>query len=229
MDAAGVENPDKRRRGQELHEVWEFHDGEDVITLWDRCMPVQAGPNPYWHGEIRCDVPADAVMHELLGIGEPEAIEDLQEEMNTLRSQRVTTRRWCCSGRSRTSMGSAIRVISSSGRARCGRSTVTRRSSSSRSRCRTSRARATRRRRGCRRTSSGCPGINDMEAGAGASGAGETATGAQLVHAAANVRIQNKTIPAGDGGVTPQAQQMLALLQQKITEEHGHRRSAAAG
>jgi hypothetical protein len=60
-------------------------------------------------------------------------------------------------------------------------------------------------------------GINDMESGAGDAGQQQTATGAQLVHAAANVRIANKTMLLVSELVTPQAEMMLALFQQKVT------------
>ena len=72
-----------------LHEVLEFHDGDQVITVVDRKLCVQAGPNPHWHGDMpfQCYRPTQ-VTHELHGIGEIEPIEQLQEEMNTLRTQR---------------------------------------------------------------------------------------------------------------------------------------------
>lgn len=221
MEAQGIENPEKRRRGQELHEVWEFADGEDVITLWDRCVPVQAGNNPYWHMELNWSIYRPTrVPHELLGIGEPEAIEDLQEEMNTLRSQRrdnasLVLQRpfayfdglgdpgdwefgpgamWPVDG-DPSSLIFPIPLQDIPG---------------------SSFNEEDRLQADIERVS----GINDMEAGAGASGAQQTATGAQLVHAAANVRIQNKTMLLATETCTPQAQQTLALLQQKITDEH---------
>lgn len=72
-----------------LHEVLEFHDGDQVITVVDRQVVVQSGPNPHWHGDLpfQCYRPTQ-VTHELYGIGEIEPIEQLQEEMNTLRTQR---------------------------------------------------------------------------------------------------------------------------------------------
>lgn len=36
MDAAGVVNASQKRGGEGMHEVWEFNDGEDVITIWDQ-------------------------------------------------------------------------------------------------------------------------------------------------------------------------------------------------
>lgn len=76
-------------RSGELHEVWEFHDGAEVITILDRQWPVQKGPNPTWHGELpfQCFRPTP-IPSRMVGKGEIEPIEDLQAELNTLRSQR---------------------------------------------------------------------------------------------------------------------------------------------
>lgn len=86
MSAAGYTSPEKR--GDHLHEGWEFHNGEKSITILDMTVPVQAGPNPHWHGEQPFQVyrPTN-VLHEMVGIGEPEAIDDLNEEMNEMRTQ----------------------------------------------------------------------------------------------------------------------------------------------
>jgi hypothetical protein len=73
----------------ELHEVWEFHTGTEIITVLDRQWPVQHATNPFGHGEIPFQVfRPTKVTHQMVGIGEIEPIEDLQEEINTLRSQR---------------------------------------------------------------------------------------------------------------------------------------------
>lgn len=73
----------------ELHEVWEFHDGAEVITILDRQWPVQRGANPTWHGELPFQVYRPTrVPGQMVGIGEIQPIEDLQLEINTLRSQR---------------------------------------------------------------------------------------------------------------------------------------------
>ena len=87
MAAAGFTNVDKA--ADHLHEVWEYHDGDCVTTMVARAVPVQHGPNPHWHGELCFQgYKPTRVPGEMLGIGEPEAIEDLQEEMNILRAQR---------------------------------------------------------------------------------------------------------------------------------------------
>lgn len=88
MAAQGMPNADNTRQ-EALIEVWECHDGQTVTTILGRAVPVQHGRHPYWHGELPFQIfRPTRVMHEMLGIGEPEAIEDLQEEMNVLRTQR---------------------------------------------------------------------------------------------------------------------------------------------
>ena len=90
MVAAG--HRDWQTRGNQLHEVWEWWDRRDnqVVTMLDREVPVQQGDEPYWHGELPFVSfrPTTSGMKQLPGIGEPETIEDLVREMNTLRRQR---------------------------------------------------------------------------------------------------------------------------------------------
>lgn len=76
-------------RGRTVHEVWEYHGGGEVIVVVDRWLPVRRIPNPAWHGEFPFSVyrPTE-IPGRMVGKGEPEPIADLQAEMNTLRSQR---------------------------------------------------------------------------------------------------------------------------------------------
>jgi hypothetical protein len=72
-----------------LHEVWEFHDGNQVISLLDACYPVQAGANPSGRATIPFQIYRPTVVGgRLVGISEVEPIRHLQYEINTLRSQR---------------------------------------------------------------------------------------------------------------------------------------------
>jgi hypothetical protein len=72
------------------HEVWEFHDGDQVITVLDRQWPVQMAKNPLWHGELPFQVyRPNRVPHRMVGRGEVEPNEDLQDEINTFRTQRL--------------------------------------------------------------------------------------------------------------------------------------------
>ncbi len=87
MKARGYEN--FAPAGKDIHEVWEYHDGTEVCTVLNRDLIVKRQGNGAWHGEIPFDIfrPTEE-LHRFAGIGEIEPIESLQQEMNTLRSQR---------------------------------------------------------------------------------------------------------------------------------------------
>lgn len=76
----------------EQHEILEYHDRDtgEVITVLDRQVPVSVSANPYWHKEMCFQIfrPTTAGIQQLPGIGEVEPIEDLQLEINQLRAQR---------------------------------------------------------------------------------------------------------------------------------------------
>lgn len=90
---AAVPQPARETQGasgkQPVHEVLEFHDGENVITVLDRKVVVASGPNPNWHRKLPFQIyrPTE-LTHEIHGIGEIEPIEQLQEELNVLRTER---------------------------------------------------------------------------------------------------------------------------------------------
>ena len=87
MAAAGYDQ--LALKGNKLHEVWEYHDRSQVITVLNNEIVVAAGENPYWHGDLPFQVYRPTfVPQELAGIGIIEPIEDLQREMNGLRSVR---------------------------------------------------------------------------------------------------------------------------------------------
>ena len=86
MTAAGL--GDQSIGGDKLHEVWEYHDRERVITILDKQFVVQNKPC-YYHGELPFQVFRPTPQEgEFVGIGEIEPIAHLQYELNTLRSQR---------------------------------------------------------------------------------------------------------------------------------------------
>lgn len=87
MQAAGMTNFDTE--GNNLHEVWEYHDRENVYTILDRILVVQMAPNPFLHGDFPFQIYRPTLVeHELVGIGEAEPIAHLQYELNTMRGQR---------------------------------------------------------------------------------------------------------------------------------------------
>lgn len=216
MAVAGYSRADSRN--DHVHEVWEFHDGSDVITVLDRVLPVQWGPNPHWHGELPFQAFRPTIVpHEMVGIGEPEALEDLQEEMDTLRSQRrdnaslVLQRPFAYfdglvdPGDLQFGPGLAIPV---DGDPRELLFPIPLQDIPG-----SSYQEEDRLQRDIERVS----GIDDTVSGGGGGGADATATGVQLVQAAANVRIRNKTKLAELEVCKPAARQWLAMNQQRIT------------
>lgn len=201
---------------EDIHEVLEFWDMDRVVTVLDRSIVVASAANFNWHGEIPFQIfrPTE-IPHELHGIGEIEPIEKLQEELNTLRTQRrfnadLVLQRVFAYHEGMVEKediqfgpGYAIPVngnpsellypiqvgdIPNSGyqeEDRIGNDID--------------------------RTS----GISDTIAGAGLEG-GQTATGVQLVQSAASRRIEMKTRRAEKELVAPGAQQFVELTQQHI-------------
>jgi hypothetical protein len=206
--------------GEAVYEVWEFHKGDQVITVLGRQLPVQAGLNPFWHGRINFQIfRPTKVLHEMVGMSEPEAIEDLQAEMNAMRSQRRDNatlvlqrpfayfeglgdpndfkfgpgQMWGVDGDPRELIFPIpMQDIPFS-----------------------SYQEEDRLQRDIERVT----GIDDtVSGGSGDSGAAETATGVQLVQAAAGVRIKSKAKRLVQECVKLQSQDFLELYQQKLTD-----------
>lgn len=78
-----------RAHGDHFHEIWEYHNGGEVITILDSEVPVRIAPNPTPDGSKPFQVyRPTSVPGRMVGIGEIEPIMDLQLEINTLRGQR---------------------------------------------------------------------------------------------------------------------------------------------
>jgi hypothetical protein len=78
-------------RREDIHEVWELHDGRTVVTIVDRRWVVRVIENPFWNWRLPFHIyrPIE-VEHRFVGVGVIDPIEDLQRELNWLR----TDRRW---------------------------------------------------------------------------------------------------------------------------------------
>jgi hypothetical protein len=75
-------------RGEQIHEVWEYHDGREVLTVIDRCALVQSNEAPSV-GMLPFHVYRPTPLQkQMIGIGDLEPLEHLQRELDTLRSQR---------------------------------------------------------------------------------------------------------------------------------------------
>lgn len=75
-------------REDRQHEIWEYHDRESVITIVDGKVVANIVDNPWGMLPFQIWRPTTSGMHTLHGIGEVEPLEDLQYEMNTLRRSR---------------------------------------------------------------------------------------------------------------------------------------------
>lgn len=92
FDAQGIPVPNSSMaRDADWHEVIEYHDGGQVITVLDRQWVVAVGQNESWYGRLPFHIyrPTE-VLNQFVGKGEIEPNEDLIGEMDDIR----TDRRW---------------------------------------------------------------------------------------------------------------------------------------
>jgi hypothetical protein len=88
--AIPIPNPQGQRE-QDIHEVIEYHDRGRIITILDRQWVVSVVASEAWYGRLPFHVyrPTE-VLNQMVGKGEIEPNEDMQGEMNEIR----TNRRW---------------------------------------------------------------------------------------------------------------------------------------
>jgi hypothetical protein len=204
------------QRNDALHEVWEFHDGQQVITILDATYPVQAGPNPSGEASIPFQIYRPTIVGgRFVGISEVEPIRHLQYEINTLRSQRrdaATLALMRSFAYNETAVdaddiifGPNVAIpVNGDPREFLFPIPVPDLPASS---YREEQAIVD----DIQRTS----GISDPVSGADV-GASETATGVQLVQAAATMRIQNKARLLETSIIVPQGYEFIALNQRRI-------------
>ncbi len=199
------------------HEVLEYHDREHVYTILNRQFVAVHDITPFYHREMPFQI-FRPTLHEgqFVGIGEIEPIKHLQYELNTLRSQRrdnaavVIDRVFAYQeGMLDPSMlqrgpGVAIATIGDPRETIFPIPVEDLPSSSYREEdaIKADFDRAT--------------GIDDSVAGASS---GDTATGTQLVQAAANVRISHKTKRLMRETIRPAARQFIELNRQHVTKK----------
>jgi hypothetical protein len=202
----------------DIHEVWEIHCGSEVVTVVDRLWIVSIIENPYWHGELPFQIyrPIE-VEHQFVGVSVIDPIEDLQRELDWLR----TDRRWNAMMKlhqtyayrdgvvdpAQIKMGPG-RLIPVNGDPRELLVPLTVGDIPNSGYQEEAALRAD-----IERTT----GVDDTVAG-NDGGAAQTATGVQLVQAAAGVRIQAYTRRMELELIKPQASQWLALNQQHWIE-----------
>lgn len=76
-----------RNRDEKIHELIEYHSGDQVISVLDRQVLVETGENPCRGMPFQVYRPTE-LEHQMVGIGSLEPLEHLQRELDTLRSQR---------------------------------------------------------------------------------------------------------------------------------------------
>jgi len=88
MLASGFGSFNSLARGQQPHELLEFHDGDRVLSVLDRQVLVQDAENPCAPCMPFCIYRPTPLAKQFVGIGDLEPLEHLQRELDTLRSQR---------------------------------------------------------------------------------------------------------------------------------------------
>lgn len=215
-----AENLSNLNRGDRLHEVWEFHDREQVVTILDSQTPVQVGENPAAHGDLPFQVYRPTkVAGRMVGIGEIEPIKHLQYEINTLRSQR----RYAATFALMQAYAYDESVIDPDD-LKIGPGTAIPVNGNPKDfllplELKDVPGSGYKEEQAIQGDLDRTSGISDTVTGAqGDGGAAETATGVQLVQAAAGQRIANKTRRLEVEVIVPAGRQWLALNQHKILE-----------
>jgi hypothetical protein len=207
-------------RAGKINVFWEGWDARDGTTcgILNGCIPVLHGENPFWHGELPFQAyRPTSVEGEFVGIGEIEAIEDLQHEMNEMRTQRrdnaaIVLQRPFAYMEGMVDIGDVAFGPGTMIPTEADPSAVLFPiplqdipNSSYQEEA------------NLQRDIERITGIDDtVSGGEGGGGASATATGVQMVQAAAGIRIQQKTKRLSWEVVKPAAGQFLELNQQKI-------------
>lgn len=212
----------------DVHEILEFHDDAGrVITVLDRKWPVQVVESEFTVADTFQAFRPTEVLNRLHGKGEIEPIEDLIEEMDTLRSMRIDNSNLKLQqpfayndgivDPADIKFGPGLLIgVNGDPRGLLEPIQVGDIPYSS-----------YREAESIQQDIERASGISDTVTGAEGGGAAATATGVQLVQAAANVRIQNKTRRLELEVIGPGGAQFGALNQAKIVQERAIRIPAA--
>ena len=218
FDAQGIPLPSDTARDTDIHEVIEYHDGGSIVTVLDRNWIVSIVVNEAWWGRLpfQCYRPTE-ILNQMVGKGEIEPIEDLQREMNMLRTNRM----WNALTVLHKAMAYNDGIVDPK-KIKLGPGALIPVNGDPNDLLKeiefgeipfSSYREAQEIQADIERTS----GISDSSSGADA-GSQQTATGIQLVQAAANARIQNKTRRVEVEVIKPQARHWVCLNQRHILE-----------
>jgi hypothetical protein len=89
MEAGGFTQTNFTDRGEQIHEVWEWHDGEQVYAALDRQILVVNGENPICGLQPFGVYRPTPLQKQMVGIGDLEPLEHLQRANDTTISQAV--------------------------------------------------------------------------------------------------------------------------------------------
>lgn len=89
MLASGFTGTNFVTRGEQIHEVWEWHDGDRVWTVLDRSLLVQDGENGCLGMKPFMAYRPTPLQKQFIGIGDLEPLEHLQRLTDTMSSQMV--------------------------------------------------------------------------------------------------------------------------------------------
>lgn len=228
LAARGMPKPSER--DSDIHEVWEYHDRSHVVTVLDGKWPVAIGSNDVWCGRLPFQTYRPTkVLNSMVGKGEIEPVEDLQLEINMLR----TDRRWNALLKLHTPIFYNDGVIDNPHDIKWGPGEMNPVNGDPRDVIympnvgdipNSSYQEEASLLGDWERTS----GISDSSAGAD-SGAAQTATGIQLVHAAGAVRIQLKARRLEVEIIKQGARHWIKLNQRHILAEREMRMPALPG
>lgn len=87
MRESGFNTTSFSERGEQIHELVEYHDGDQVYCVLDRQILVDSGENPCGEQPFSVYRPTP-LDHQMVGIGALEPVSHLNREIDTLRSQR---------------------------------------------------------------------------------------------------------------------------------------------
>jgi hypothetical protein len=219
--AAGLDGVDTKG-SEAIYEIWEYHDGNLVHTVLGRKYVVKTRPNPFNHRKLPFQIYRPTLQEgEFVGIGEIEPIVHLQYELNTLRSQRrdnatmVLQKAFAYAegmldpsdlvigpGKGIPVYGDPRQVIQAIDIGEIPASGYQEEAA-------------------LKADIELASGTSDTVAGGSgaANASAETATGIQLVQAAANVRVEMKTKQLHAETIKPAAAQWLELYRQNTTEK----------
>jgi hypothetical protein len=206
-----------------LHEVWEWWSQRgDRIVILDGQFPVVIAKNGFWHGEVPFHFyrPQTAGVRQLHGISEIEPLADLIRELDVLRTlrrdnallilQRVMVFDEDAVDRDDLVYGPGVAIPVRSDDPRAHLYALEQPDLP---------YVGYKEEQALKEDLDRTSGISDTVTGAQGGGAAQTATGAQLITAAANIRIENKSHRYEAEAVTPFTNQQIALNQQMVVQK----------